>query len=103
MGTTFVIEVITKILFKMAKSKEVYRTITVQSKKDNKFIEEVRLNITVTDIKKIVKANDNDKDSYYDTYELNSDQFFIISRHAEDHIVPDFKRNYYLLDCFACE
>ena len=77
------------------------RSIGIFNLSLEKRIEEIVLNVSVDQLKEIVKANDDDEDIYYDSYQLNEVQVSELNKYAARKVIPDFKKHLYLLQCFG--
>lgn len=77
----------------------IVRSIGVYNIKKNKKVRKVILNVEVNQLKKIVKPERGDKNTYYAYYELDESQLRLLSEFAEKKITPNFKVNDYVLQC----
>ena len=66
-----------------------------------KVIENVVLDVSVEQLKRIVTANDDDVGIYYDFYKLDETQVSELNNYAERKVSPDFKKYIYLLQCMG--
>ena len=77
---------------------DIKRKLEVYKIKDNNFVKEYPVNMSVNILKKNVKIKENDELLYL-PYKLTNEQVTEIVKHLEQNIKLDFNKYFYVLEC----